>query len=83
MSAPDRRALLDRDHGALSMRRQCRLLSVARSGVYRAPRPANGSPREGGDLALMRRLALAFKRSSSGFDSLSTSLSVRAPVRAP
>jgi hypothetical protein len=29
------------------------------------------------------RIALAFKRSSSGFDSLSTSLSVRAPVRAP
>jgi putative transposase len=51
MSAPDRRALLDRDHGALSMRRQCRLLSVARSGAYRAPRPANDD-----DLALMRRL---------------------------
>src|SRR5258706_16414588 len=34
MSAPDRRALLDRDHGKLSIRRQCMLLSVARSGVY-------------------------------------------------
>ena len=41
MSAPDRRALLDRDHGKLSIRRQCTLLSVARSGVYRLPRPAN------------------------------------------
>ena len=41
MSTPDRRALLDRDHGTLSIRRQCMLLSVARSGVYRARRPAN------------------------------------------
>jgi hypothetical protein len=56
MSAPDRRALLDRDHGKLSIRRQCVLLSLARSGVYRTPRPANDSPREGGDLALMRRI---------------------------
>ncbi len=52
MSAPDRRALLDRDGGRLSIRRQCALLSVARPGVYRAPPPANDSPREGGDLAL-------------------------------
>src|SRR5713226_7420187 len=51
MSAPDRRALLDRDHGKLSIRRQCTLLSVARSGVYRPPRPANDD-----DLSLMRRI---------------------------
>ena len=51
MSAPDRRALLDRDHGDLSIRRQCKLLSIARSGVYRAPRPANDD-----DLTLMRRI---------------------------
>jgi putative transposase len=51
MSAPDRRELLDRDHAALSIRRQCVLLGVARSGVYRAPRPANDN-----DLALMRRI---------------------------
>ena len=51
MSAPDRRALLDRGHGALSIRRQCALLGVARSGVYRLPRPANDD-----DLALMRRI---------------------------
>jgi putative transposase len=56
MSTPDRRALLDGDHGALSIRRQCMLLSVARSGVYRAPRPEHDGPREGGDLALMRAI---------------------------
>lgn len=51
MSTPDRRALLDRDHGRLSIRRQCTLLSIARSGVYRPPRSANDN-----DLALMRRI---------------------------
>jgi putative transposase len=51
MSTPDRRALLDRDYGELSVRRQCMLLGVARSGVYRPPRPANDN-----DLALMRRI---------------------------
>jgi putative transposase len=54
MSAPDRRALVDRDHGTLctlSIRRQCALVSVARSGVYRPPLPANDD-----DLALMRRI---------------------------
>src|SRR5689334_10933327 len=29
MSVPDRRAMLDRDHGKLSIRRQCRLLGIA------------------------------------------------------
>jgi transposase len=51
MSTPDRRALLDRDHGALSLRCQCILLSVARSGVYRMPRPDHDD-----DVALMRRI---------------------------
>ncbi|MGH7077360.1 MAG: IS3 family transposase, partial [Acetobacteraceae bacterium] len=51
MSAPDRRALLDRDNPKLSVRRQCVLLGLARSGVYRAPSPADED-----DLALMRRL---------------------------
>ena len=51
MSTPDRRVLLDRGHNDLSIRRQCKLLSVARSGVYRAPRPANDD-----DLALMREI---------------------------
>src|SRR5450432_3838455 len=49
MSAPDRRARLDRDHSKLSIRRQCTLLSVARSSVYRPPRPANDD-----DLLMMR-----------------------------
>jgi putative transposase len=51
MSAPDRRALIDRNHGTLSLRRQCTLLGVARSGVYRQARPANDN-----DLGLMRRI---------------------------
>jgi putative transposase len=51
MSAPDRRAMLDRGHRELSIRRQCTLLGIARSGVYRKPRPANDN-----DLELMRRL---------------------------
>jgi putative transposase len=51
MSAPDRRAMLDRADKSLSVRRQCALLGVARSGVYRAGKPANDN-----DAALMRRL---------------------------
>jgi putative transposase len=51
MSAPDRRALLDRGHRLLSLRRQCALLGLARSGVYRPPAAANDN-----ELALMRRL---------------------------
>lgn len=49
MSAPDRRARLERGHSDLSIRRQCELLSVARSNVYRLPRPANDD-----DLLMMR-----------------------------
>ena len=41
MSAPDRRAMLDRADKLLSVRRQCALLSVARSGVYRARKPVS------------------------------------------
>jgi putative transposase len=51
MSTPDRRALLDRAHPRLSVRRQCALLSLARSGVYR-PVPVEDET----DLALMRRI---------------------------
>jgi putative transposase len=51
MSAPDRQALLDRDHGTLSIRRQCALLGVARSAVYRSPQAADD-----GDLGPMRRI---------------------------
>jgi putative transposase len=49
MSAPDRRAMLDRADRTLSLRRQCALLGVARSGVYRPRKPANDN-----DAALMR-----------------------------
>ena len=51
MSAPDRRALIDRGHGEVSVRRQCQLAGVARSGVYRRQRLANDN-----DRALMRRI---------------------------
>jgi putative transposase len=45
MSVPDRRALLDRDHRVLSLRRQCQLLGLSRSGVYRTPVPVNTGER--------------------------------------
>ena len=58
MSAPDRRAKLDRDHASLCpVRRQCTMLGIARSGVYRLPRPANDD-----DLALLRRIDELFTR---------------------
>jgi len=41
MSVPDRRKLVDCSHGSLSIRRQCALLGIARSGVYRPPPAAN------------------------------------------
>src|SRR5215472_14615537 len=52
MSAPDRRALVDRNHSGLSVRRQCQLLGVARSGIYRPPPAANDDD----EPALMRRI---------------------------
>jgi putative transposase len=51
MSASDRRGLIDRGAPSLSIRHQCGLLGVARSGVYRLPRPANDN-----NLELMRRI---------------------------
>jgi putative transposase len=51
MSKPDREAMLDRDCVDLSMRRQCTLLRLARSGVYR--RKAVPDP---DDLAVMNRI---------------------------
>jgi putative transposase len=51
MSKPDREVLLDREHSVLSIRRQCQMLSLCRSEVYRRrPQP---DPNE---LLLMRRL---------------------------
>ena len=57
MSAPDRRAKLDRDHPHLSVRRQCAMLGIARSGVYRLPCPANDD-----ELRLLRRIDELFTR---------------------
>jgi putative transposase len=51
MSAPARRAKVERSGAELSVRRQCQLLNVARSGVYR-PRAEPSAD----DLALMRRI---------------------------
>ena len=55
MSTPDRRAMLERGHPEISIRGQCRLLGIARSGVYR-PAAAN----DDADLALMRRIDVLF-----------------------
>jgi putative transposase len=51
MSTPDRRAMVERPGKDLSVRRQCTLLNLARSGVYR-PEPVPAAD----DLALMRRI---------------------------
>ena len=42
MSAPDRRAMVERPGKDLSVRRQCVLLSLTRSGVYRS-KPVAGA----------------------------------------
>jgi hypothetical protein len=52
MSAPDRRTLVDRNHSDLPVRRQCQLLGVRRSSVYRPPPAA----KDDDELALMRRI---------------------------
>ena len=51
MSPPARRAMVERPGEAVSVRRQCALLNVARSGIYR-PKPVMAAE----DLALMRRI---------------------------
>ena len=51
MSTPDRRAMIDPAKNDLSVRRQCELLALARSGVYRRKSATAAS-----DLVLMRRL---------------------------
>src|SRR5258708_36397313 len=51
MSVPERRAMVERPGENLSVRRQCELLNLARSGVYR-PGPVTNSD----DLAMMRRI---------------------------
>ena len=51
MSRTERRALVVRDHRALSLSRQCRLLSIGRSSLYDTPRGESAET-----LALMRRV---------------------------
>ncbi len=51
MTAPDRRAMVDRDDPSLPVVAQCRLLKIARSTLYY--RPAAVDP---DDLVLMRRM---------------------------
>ena len=51
VSREKRRAMIRRDHPELSLSRQCRLLSISRSSVYRTPKGASAD-----DLALMRRI---------------------------
>ena len=51
MSTPDRTAMVERPGKDLSVRRQCTLLNLARSGVYR-PKPVPAAD----DLAVMRRI---------------------------
>src|ERR1700687_4695216 len=51
MSTLNRRAMVERPGVDLSVRRQCTLLNLARSGVYR-PKPQPGAD----DMALMRRI---------------------------
>ncbi len=51
MSAPDRKAMVDPGKDDLSVRRQCALLALPRSGVYR-PKSVTAAD----DLALMRRI---------------------------
>jgi putative transposase len=51
MSVPDRRAMVERPAADLSVRRQCMLLNLARSGVYRPKAEPSAD-----DLALMRRI---------------------------
>ena len=80
MSASDRRAKLERAHPDLSIRRQCAMLGVARSGVYREPRPVNDN-----DLEAMRRIdalftAHPFYRSKEGNEQINVAaLSEDAP----
>jgi putative transposase len=57
LSAPDRRTKLDRDHPRLSVRRQCAMLGLARSSVYRPAAAANDN-----DVRLIRQIDELFTR---------------------
>ena len=47
MSLAERREMVDREHPSLSLVRQCRLLGVSRSGVYRLCTTGARSPQQG------------------------------------
>ena len=51
MSRAERRAMVERDHPALSLSRQCRLLSIGRSSLYYTPKGESAET-----LAPMRRI---------------------------
>ena len=51
MSRGERKAMIVRDHPALSLSRQCRLVSISRSSFYHEPKGESPS-----SLALMRRI---------------------------
>ena len=59
MSAPDRRAMVERSGKDLSVRRQCALVGVARSGIYRPKRVAGAV-----NMAVMRRIRRTASRTS-------------------
>ena len=56
MSAPERRAMVERPAEDLSVRRQCELLNVARSGVYR-PKAEPSAGRSGADASDRRTVS--------------------------
>jgi hypothetical protein len=81
MSVPERRAMVERPGENLSVRRQCALLNLARSGVYRSG-PATSTD----DLALMRRideLHLAWRSSTSVSPSATRKATARGHGNAP
>ena len=59
MSRSERRALVVREHSALSLSRQCRLLSIGRSSLYYEPKGESAET-----LALMRRIDELFSEAS-------------------
>ena len=60
MSHSDRKAKLDKGHATLSVRSQCRVLHLARSGVYRAAKAANSNTAD--ELEVMRKIDEIYTR---------------------
>ena len=78
MSAPDRRAMVERPGKDLSVRRQCALVGVARSGVYR-PKPVT----ETDDLPVTRHRRTASRTSVLRLAANASSNSTREAVGQP